>query len=89
MSRNQSRHAAGGRGNKSDGRVATDMKIEQFEDIERFPSDFMFELTKQELEDWRCQFGTSNGAKMGLRYPPMAFTEQGVAMFTPLNAEHI
>ena len=35
--------------------------------IERFPPDFMFELTKQEMEDWRCQFGTSNGAKMGLR----------------------
>lgn len=31
--------------------------------IERFPPDFMFELTKQELEDWRCQFGTSNGRK--------------------------
>ena len=54
--------------------------------IERFPEDFMFELTKQELEDWRCQFGTSKGVKMGLRYLPMVFTEQGVAMFTSLNA---
>ncbi len=42
----------------------------------------MFELTKQELEDWRCQFGTSNGVKMGLRYLPMVFTEQGVAMIS-------
>ena len=50
--------------------------------IERFPDDFMFELTKQELEDWRCQFGTSNGVKMGLRYLPMVFTEQGVAMLS-------
>jgi hypothetical protein len=50
--------------------------------IERFPEDFMFELTKQELEDWRCQFGTSNGVKMGLRYLPMVFTEQGVAMLS-------
>jgi len=33
--------------------------------IERFPPDFMFELTKQELEDRRCQFGSSNGTKMG------------------------
>ena len=57
--------------------------------IERFPVDFMFELTKQELENWRCQFGTSNSEKMGLRYNPMVFTEQGVAMGTPLNAEHI
>ena len=28
--------------------------------IERFPDDFMFELTKEELENWRYQFGTSN-----------------------------
>ena len=35
--------------------------------IERFPDDFMFELTKKELENWRYQFGTSNKEKMGLR----------------------
>lgn len=50
--------------------------------IERFPEDFMFELTKRELEDWRCQFGTSSSVKMGLRYRPMVFTEQGVAMLS-------
>ena len=50
--------------------------------IDRFPSDFMFELTKKELENWRCQFGTSNNIKMGIRYSPMAFTEQGVAMLS-------
>jgi len=50
--------------------------------ISRFPGDFMFELTKQELTDWRCQFGTSNADKIGLRYAPMAFTEQGVAMLS-------
>jgi len=51
--------------------------------IERFPIDFMFRLSMQELKDWRCQFGTSNSAdKMGLRYPPYAFTEQGVAMLS-------
>ncbi|MFC1751402.1 ORF6N domain-containing protein [Pseudomonadota bacterium] len=50
--------------------------------IDRFPNDFMFELFKKEMEDWRCQFGTSNGDKMGLRYKPMAFTEQGVAMLS-------
>jgi len=32
--------------------------------IERFPVDFMFELTKTELEDWRCQFGTSKSEKL-------------------------
>jgi ORF6N domain len=50
--------------------------------IDRFPSDFMFELTQTELENWRCQFGTSKSDKMGLRYKPMAFTEQGVAMLS-------
>jgi ORF6N domain-containing protein len=50
--------------------------------IDRFPGDFMFELTKQELTDWRRQYGTSNAVKMGLRYKPMAFTEQGVAMLS-------
>jgi len=49
---------------------------------DRFPEDFMFELTKKELDHWRCQFGTSNSDKMGLRYKPMAFTEQGVAMLS-------
>jgi len=37
--------------------------------INRFPFDFMFELTKEELEDWRSQFVTSKGDKKGLRYP--------------------
>jgi hypothetical protein len=40
--------------------------------IDRFPSDFMFELTKKELEYWRCQIGTSNSDNMGLRYKTMA-----------------
>ncbi len=50
--------------------------------IERFPHDFMFELTKAELENWRYQFGTSNKEKMGLRIPPFVFTEQGVTMLS-------
>jgi hypothetical protein len=37
----------------------------------------MFEMTKEELNNWRCQFGTSNSIKKGLRHPPLAFTEQG------------
>ncbi len=50
---------------------------------ERFPSDFMFELNEQELNNWRRQFGTSNSSiKMGLRYSPYAFTEQGIAMLS-------
>ncbi|TVZ55071.1 ORF6N domain-containing protein [Lutibacter sp. Hel_I_33_5] len=56
--------------------------------ISRFPSDFMFELTKNELENWRTQFATSKSDKMGLRYAPMVFTEQGVAMLSSvLNSD--
>ncbi len=48
--------------------------------IERFPKDFMFELTKEEFENLRYQIGTSK--RGGIRYLPMAFTEQGVAMLS-------
>lgn len=50
--------------------------------IERFPEDFMFEMTNQELNNWRTQIASSNSDKMGLRYPPFCFTEQGVAMLS-------
>ncbi|MCD4791382.1 MAG: ORF6N domain-containing protein, partial [Bacteroidales bacterium] len=50
--------------------------------IERFPEDFMFELTKEELKNWRSQFATSNQYIMGLRIPPFAFTEHGVLMLS-------
>ena len=36
--------------------------------LNRFPDDFMFELTKEEFENWRSQFVTSNSDRMGLRY---------------------
>jgi ORF6N domain len=44
---------------------------------ERFPKDFMFQLTSDELRSLRFQIGTSMG-RGGLRYPPYAFTEQRV-----------
>ncbi|MFC1857314.1 ORF6N domain-containing protein [Thermodesulfobacteriota bacterium] len=50
--------------------------------IERFPEDFMFELTKEELKNWRSQFATINQDIMGLRIPPFAFTEHGVLMLS-------
>ena len=54
----------------------------------RFPEDFMFELTEQEFKEWRSQFVTSNEDKMGLRYAPYAFTEDGVAQLsTVLKSE--
>ena len=50
---------------------------------DRFPEDFIFELTKEEFANWRSQFVTSNSSnKMGLRYAPYVFTEQGVAMLS-------
>src|SRR5205823_11427475 len=49
----------------------------------RFPDDFMFRLGKEEFENWRSQIVTSNpSAKMSVRRPPYAFTEQGVAMLS-------
>ena len=51
-------------------------------DIERFPEDFMFQLTKEEFENWKSQFATSNSIVMGARKRPYAFTEQGVAMLS-------
>jgi flagellar capping protein FliD len=48
--------------------------------IDRFPSDFMFELTKDEFNNLRSQIVTSSWG--GARYLPMVFTEQGVAMLS-------
>ncbi len=48
--------------------------------LERFPEDFMFELSQQEFDNLRSQFGTSSWG--GSRYMPMAYTEQGVAMLS-------
>ena len=51
--------------------------------IERFPDDFMFQLSQEEFENWRSQVVMSNpSAKMALRRRPYAFTEQGVAMLS-------
>jgi ORF6N domain len=50
--------------------------------IARFPSDFMFQLTADEAAALRSQIAISNGKRGGRRYPPLAFTEQGVAMLS-------
>jgi hypothetical protein len=56
--------------------------------IKRFPEDFMFQLSKEEFGNWRSQTVISNSARMGLRWIPFAFTEQGVAMLSSvLNSE--
>lgn len=48
----------------------------------RFPEDFMFQLTKKELEILRSQIVTSNQYNKYIRYLPFVFTEQGVAMLS-------
>lgn len=48
----------------------------------RFPRDFMFVLDANEFQNWRSQFVTSKTDRMGLRYPPMAFTEHGILMLS-------
>ncbi len=49
--------------------------------IERFPEDFMFELTKVENDSLRCQIGTLNRGEHS-KFFPYVFTEQGVAMLS-------
>jgi len=56
--------------------------------VKRFPTDFMFEMSAKEFENWRTQFATSNAEKMSLRYAPFCFTEQGVAQLSSvLNSD--
>ena len=51
--------------------------------IERFPEDFMFELTAEEVSALRCQNGIlKTGRGQHSKYPPFAFTEEGVAMLS-------
>lgn len=49
---------------------------------DRFPDDFMFQLTKEEFDHLKSQVVTSSPGWGGRRYPPYAFTEQGVAMLS-------
>lgn len=51
---------------------------------DRFPEDFMFQLTPEEMESLICQIGISNepASRGGRRFRPYAFTEQGIAMLS-------
>jgi hypothetical protein len=56
--------------------------------IKRFPVDFMFQMTNEELKAWKSQIVMSESDRMGLRKPPYVFTEQGVAMLSSvLNSD--
>jgi hypothetical protein len=50
--------------------------------LDRFPEDFMFQLTVEEVETLRCHLGTSKEGRGGRRYRPYAFTQEGVAMLS-------
>jgi len=49
---------------------------------DRFPPDFMFQLTSKEIKEWMSQIVISDREKRGLRKSPHVFTEQGVAMLS-------
>jgi hypothetical protein len=56
--------------------------------VDRFPEDFMFQLTEAEFYGLRSQFVTSKKGRGGRRYLPYVFTEQGVAMLSSvLNSD--
>jgi len=63
--------------------VETKRLVEQVKrNLERFPRDFMFQLSKDEAAALRSQIATSNAGRGGRRYAPYVFTEQGVAMLS-------
>lgn len=57
--------------------------------LERFPVDFMFQITEDEYENLRFQFGTSSLKHGGSRYLPFVFTEHGVAMLSSVLRSEI
>lgn len=63
--------------------VKTFRLIEQVKrNADRFPEDFMFQMNNDEFKNWKSQIAMSNSDKMGLRRPPYAFTEHGIAMLS-------
>lgn len=54
--------------------------------ISRFPERFMFQMTTEELENWKSQFAISNREIMGLRKLPLMFTEPGITMLSAVLA---
>lgn len=57
--------------------------------IERFPEDFMFQLSDSETQYWKSQTVITNSITMGLRRNPYAFTEQGVSMLSAILKSRI
>ncbi len=70
-------------------RVPTKRLNEQVKrNLKRFPSDFMFQMTEKEFENWKSHCATSNQDRMGLRKRSYVFTQDGVAMLSSvLNSD--
>ena len=56
---------------------------------DRFPEDFMFQMTDEEVDIWKSQIVMSNSIKMGMRRNPYVFTELGVAMLSSVLTSKI
>ena len=70
--------------------VATKVLVQAVKrNIERFPEDFMLRLAAEEWQLLRSRIVTSNPTRGGRRYPPYAFTEQGVAMLSSCARSYI
>lgn len=68
--------------------VATKVLLQAVKrNLERFPEDFMIQLTAAEWAALRSQIVTSKAERGGRRYAPYAFTEQGVAMLSSVRSE--
>lgn len=66
-------------------RVSTGALVQAVKrNLDRIPTDFMFQTDTAERDSLRSQTVISNGGRGGRRYPPYAFTEQGVAMHNTL-----
>jgi hypothetical protein len=52
--------------------------------IKRFPKEYMFQISVEELKDWKSQIVISNKEVMGIRKMPYVFTEQGIAMLSAI-----
>lgn len=65
--------------------IETRVLIQKYKrNIERFPTDFCFQMTDIEFKNWKSQIVMSSSDKIGLRRPPYVFTEQGVAMLSAI-----
>ena len=70
--------------------VETRVLIQKYKrNIERFPTEFCFQMTDDEFKNWKSQTVMSNNDRIGLRRAPYVFTEPGVAMLSAIIKSNI